>query len=191
MASVMMLAHLKEEPLALRIHNAWLCTLEEGIHTYDIFNEKQSKKKVGTQEFAQAVVRNLGNVPKQLKAPVYKSATKIAPLLSKHVVKTVRRLVGADVYIYSKESAKTFVKKMTSLHPTPLKLTAILNRGARIWPDGFPETFCIEQWRCRFVHEGGIDFHDVVTLLENLHKSGYDVIKVENLYTFDGAAGYS
>jgi isocitrate dehydrogenase len=34
-------------------------TIEDGIHTYDIYNEGISKEKVGTKEFAEAVISNL------------------------------------------------------------------------------------------------------------------------------------
>jgi isocitrate dehydrogenase len=194
LASVMMLAYLNEAELAARIHDAWLCTIEEGIHTNDIFDEKTSKSKVGTQEFAAAVAKNLGNKPKKLKPPVYKSRTKMVPLEAKHTTKTDRKLVGTDVYVFAKEKASPFVKKLTSLNPSPFRLQLITNRGAKIWPEGIPETFCTEQWRCRFVHKdknAAVHFHDITTLLENLSKSGYDIIKVENLYTYDGAPGYS
>ena len=67
----------------------------------------------------------------------------------------------------------------------------ISNRGARIWPSGHPETFCIEQWRCRFLAEKGAEPHEILKLLETVTVSGYDVIKTENLYTFDGQPGYS
>src|SRR6266568_4538017 len=67
LASVMMLEHLGLSEDAARIHNAWLKALEEGIHTYDIYVESVSKQKVGTKEFAEAVVERLGKVPEQLK----------------------------------------------------------------------------------------------------------------------------
>ncbi len=194
LASIMMMAYLDEPEIATRIHEAWLCTLEEGIHTYDIFKEKTSKLKVGTQEFAQAVVKNLGNRPQQLKAPIYKAGTKVTPLITKQATSAKRELVGVDVFIYSKDKAPAFQKKVCALNPTPLQLQMISNRGARIWPEGHPETFCIEQYRCRFVHKSKghtVGADEIVSLLDNLIKSGYDIIKTENLYTFDGAAGYS
>ena len=42
--------------VAERVHNAWLKTIEDGVHTYDIFTEGISKEKVGTREFGAAVV---------------------------------------------------------------------------------------------------------------------------------------
>ena len=191
LASVMMMAYLGEAEIATRIHEAWLATIEEGIHTYDIASDK-TRQTVGTKEFGEAVAKNLGDKPKTLKAPIYKSRTKIIPILSPHETKTKRTLVGVDVFIYARDTATIFQNKITSLK-APLKLQMITNRGARIWPNGHPETFCIEQWRCRFMdaNKQSILSGDIVKLLDLLQVSGYDVIKTENLYTFDGKAGYS
>ncbi len=191
LASVMMMAYLGEAEIATRIHEAWLATIEEGIHTYDIANDK-TRLKVGTKEFGEAVAKNLGKKPKTLKAPIYQSRTKIIPILSPHETKTKRDLVGVDVFIYARETSSNFQNKITSLK-APLQLKMITNRGARIWPSGHPETFCIEQWRCRFMSSDKklIQTTEIIKLLDTLHLSGYDVIKTENLYTFDGKAGYS
>ncbi|MBM3464756.1 MAG: NADP-dependent isocitrate dehydrogenase, partial [Armatimonadetes bacterium] len=53
MGAVMMLVHIGQGDVATRVHNAWLKTLEDGIHTYDIFSEQHSKQQVGTNEFAE------------------------------------------------------------------------------------------------------------------------------------------
>src|SRR5678810_676448 len=72
LGAVMMLVHIGETAVAERVHNAWLRTLEEGVHTYDIFTEGISKEKVGTKEFADAVVERLGQMPQLLKPRKYK-----------------------------------------------------------------------------------------------------------------------
>src|SRR5947209_7251382 len=71
LASVLMLLYLELPAVAERIHNAWSRTIEEGIHTYDIFKEGVSTLKVGTQEFAEAVIKNLGKKPHTLPAAHY------------------------------------------------------------------------------------------------------------------------
>ncbi len=58
LGAVLMLQHIGQNDVASRIHNGWLRTLEEGIHTYDIFLEGTSKQKVGTKEFTRAVISN-------------------------------------------------------------------------------------------------------------------------------------
>ncbi len=65
--SVMMLNHLGETESAEKIQNAWLKTLEDGIHTADIFKEGVSKTLANTKEFTQAVIANLGSMPSTLK----------------------------------------------------------------------------------------------------------------------------
>src|SRR4051794_20464889 len=74
LGSVMMLVHISQADVAERVHNAWLKTLEDGIHTYDIYTEGISKEKVGTKEFAQAVVARMGQRPEKLKAVSYSNA---------------------------------------------------------------------------------------------------------------------
>jgi isocitrate dehydrogenase len=72
MGAVMMLVHIGLTERAERVHNAWLRTIEDGIHTYDIYDESVSKQKVGTKEFAEAVIQRLGQTPQILKAVKYK-----------------------------------------------------------------------------------------------------------------------
>jgi len=60
LGSVMMLVHLGLTDAAERVHNCWFRTLDDGIHTYDIYDESVSKQKVGTKEFAEAVVQRMG-----------------------------------------------------------------------------------------------------------------------------------
>src|ERR671914_227348 len=73
LGAVMMLVHTGQTEAAARAHNAWLRTLEDGVHTYDIYKEGVSKEKVGTREFAEAVVARMGEKPSQLKAVTYKA----------------------------------------------------------------------------------------------------------------------
>lgn len=56
------------------MHNAWLKTIEDGVHTYDIFQEGISKRKVGTKEFARSVIERLGEQPSRLGAVAYSDA---------------------------------------------------------------------------------------------------------------------
>jgi isocitrate dehydrogenase len=62
----------------------------------------------------------------------------------------------------------------------------------KVYPDGLPETFCTDHWRCRFVSENGaLQYPAVLGLLERIHNSGFEIIKTEHLYQFDGQRGYS
>ncbi|HEY6389699.1 MAG TPA: isocitrate/isopropylmalate family dehydrogenase [Bryobacteraceae bacterium] len=75
LGGVLMLVHLNQPDVAERVHNAWLCAMEDGIHTYDIFKEGASKQKVGTKEFGEAVAARLGKTPHTLKAVHYSAAS--------------------------------------------------------------------------------------------------------------------
>ena len=71
LGAVMMMVHIDQPDIAERVHNAWLRTLEDGLHTYDIYKEGVSKQKVGTKEFAAAVVERVGKKPEKLKPVTY------------------------------------------------------------------------------------------------------------------------
>src|SRR6266511_5018640 len=86
LGSVMMLVHINQQDVAERVHNAWLRTIEDGVHTYDIFDESVSKQKVGTKEFAQAVVDRLGKKPQTLRAVTYKQED-VGEVYSETIVK--------------------------------------------------------------------------------------------------------
>src|SRR4030095_3956027 len=73
LGAVMMLAHINQPDIAAKAHNAWLKTIEDGIHTYDIFREGKSKQKAGTKEFTDAVVARIGQRPLTLKEAAYKN----------------------------------------------------------------------------------------------------------------------
>src|SRR5215470_15042134 len=78
LAAVMMLVHIDQPEVATLVHNAWLRTIEDGIHTYDIYVEGVSKQKVGTKEFAEAVIARLGQQPNTLKPVAYKKRAEAA-----------------------------------------------------------------------------------------------------------------
>lgn len=192
LASVLMLLHVNQNHEATQIHNAWLKVLESGIHTYDIYKEGVSKQKVGTQEFADAVVSHLGQNPEKLRAVSYEEVeTKKKGSYVRKKIETKRVLVGTDIYIYSDLDFNEFQKAMTSPSYENFNLEMITNRGARVFPAGLPETFCIDQWRVRFKHVGNCKLEDIAFLFEDLMKKKWDIIKIENLYEFDGEPGYS
>src|ERR1041385_7253953 len=103
LGAVMMLVHINQTEVAERVHNAWLRTIEDGVHTYDIFDESVSKQKVGTKEFAQAVVERIGKRPQTLKAVAYKQEDSAVEVYGETIVMersdTKKDLVGVDVFL--------------------------------------------------------------------------------------------
>jgi isocitrate dehydrogenase len=73
-----------------------------------------------------------------------------------------------------------------------LELKLITNRGVKVWPEGFEETYCVDHWRCRFMSPAlDLDFSEILALQTRLHEAGFDVVKTENLYNFNGEPGYA
>ena len=192
-AAVQMLVHLGEPEVAQRVKNAWLCTLEDGIHTADIYREGLSRKQVGTTAFTDAVIAHLGSTPRQLE-PVSYRAGGIRVRLSE-TPRPEKRLVGVDVFLDWNEAGRdpeVLGKRLAALDGHGLALRMITNRGVKVYPGGIPETFCTDHWRCRFAAvDDTIAFSQVLDLLSRVNGAGLEVIKTEHLYTFDGVPGFS
>lgn len=196
LGAIQMLVHINQTDVAERVHNAWLKTIEDGIHTYDIYKEGVSREKVGTKEFAQAVVDRLGQTPETLKPVAYKPAEDLAERIKpKQYAPKKKELVGVDVFLHwTGGTADELGEKVQQLNGDGLKITMINNRGVKVWPDGFPETFCSSHWRCRFMGEQPdqpVTHQQIVSLLSRFDAAGLDFIKTEHLCTFDGEIGYS
>jgi isocitrate dehydrogenase len=198
LGAVMMLAHINQPDIATRIHNAWLKTMEDGIHTYDLYKENNSKQKVGTKEFAEAVIARLGQKPSKLKEVVYKNfEIKSYPSYDyRNIIKAKKELLGVDVFIHwTAGKANELGDKLKGTAIEGMKLVTISNRGVKIWPgSSLEETFCVDQWICRFqsVNDGAAITHNqLIAQLQSITNAGFDFIKTEGLYTFDGVAGYT
>jgi isocitrate dehydrogenase len=199
LGAIMMLVHIGQTGVAERVHNAWLRTIEDGVHTYDIFDEGVSKQKVGTKEFAEAVVERMGKRPHTLKAVTYSQEDSAGEIYGETIVKersdTRKDLVGVDVFLdWLKGSPDDLGNFLSKVAPEGMQLVMISNRGVKVWPGGQSETFCSDQWRCRFMsgNKGDVISHkQIVNLLANVDNAGFDFIKTENLCNFDGERGYS
>lgn len=191
-AAILMLVHIGQPDVATNVQNAWLKTLEDGIHTYDIYNPEVSKQKVGTKEFAEAVIQRLGQVPSTLKIAHYSSPKAVS---TKHTTSSSgakKTLHGVDVFVDSNETIETIVKKLQSAKE--LKLTLIGNRGAKVWPKTMLETNCGDSWRCRFMAQqkgDEIKHSQIIKLLQELSQASVDFTHTENLYSFNGSPGYT
>jgi len=192
--AIMMLNHIGQTAVAERVQNAWLKTLEDGIHTYDIYKEGTSKQKVGTKEFASAIIGNLGKKPSILKSVSYSNNSALVLPKYKRKPASKKELVGVDVFVHwNGTNPNELADKVKSIEANGIKLSMITNRGIKVWPNGFKETFCTDHWRCRFKPEEGKEINktDIINLLKNALNENIDTIKTENLYSFDGKAGYS
>jgi isocitrate dehydrogenase len=191
--AVHMLVHIGQADIAEKIHHAWLVCLEQGLHTADIYKEGQSKALLGTDAFADAVISKLGQSPATLSAPSYKDSQPLALPAVSRKEPSKKSLVGIDIFLQWEDGEPNQLGEHLSLTGSSiLPLQLITNRGVKVWPMGFSETFCVDHWRCRFITSASeIDFAEVLALQVRLHDAGFDVVKTENLYHFDGEPGFA
>jgi len=190
--AIMMLVHIGQGDIAANIENAWKKTIEDGVHTVDIYNEESSTKKVGTKEFAEEVVLRLGTKPSKLKVASYSAA---APRTFSYEINNSeeKTLVGVDIFvdIYAK-SAEEVARKVNVLDSGKMVMKTIATKGLKVWPHDDEYLIESDHWCCRFMPDSGTITHaDISSLLEKFVDAGIDFVKVENLYEFDGKRGYS
>ncbi len=201
LAGVMMLIHLGQNEAAERIHNAWLRTLEDGIHTRDIYRSGSSKVRANTHGFALAVIERLGQRPLSLKPVSYAGGSTMPKAIAgKATAPSRKELVGVDVFFdwEDLESEKprdpaALAKRLETVSFPLLELESIGHPGLAVWPNAPGDVFCTDHWRCRFKGPGSgpVAHQAIVELLARAAEAGLDFIKTENLYTFDGEIGYS
>ncbi|MDJ0789460.1 MAG: NADP-dependent isocitrate dehydrogenase [Myxococcota bacterium] len=193
-AATQMLVHLGLSEDATRIKNAWLRTLEDGIHTADIHREGLSVVQADTRAFTDAIIERLGQQPERLQPVAYAGGGIRLPEW-RPAVEQPRELVGVDVFLDWKEhdrDPQVLGHALEDLAEEAFDLRVITNRGVRVYPDGIPETLRTDHWRCRFLALGPIKFGDVLQLLGRISASGFEVIKTEQLYQGpDGERRYS
>ncbi|MGH9366418.1 MAG: NADP-dependent isocitrate dehydrogenase [Thermoanaerobaculia bacterium] len=196
LGAIMMLVHIGQPKVAETAHNAWLRAIEEGVHTYDIYEEGVSRRKVGTREFAQEVVARLGQTPQRLTAVRYAAAAppsaagRLAPARSP----ARRETVGVDVFVaWQSLDTDALAAKLAPLAAPGFKLTMMTCRGVKVWPGGVPETLRVDEARCRFLSESGgaVSQTQIIELLSRITSARLDFVKTENLSTFDGEKGFS
>jgi isocitrate dehydrogenase len=197
-AAIMMLKHLKMYESAALIENAFLKTIEDGIHTADMFNQNLSKQKVSTIEFTNAVIERLGAKAEHLFNDVRSDSgnKKSGYELSEMNKPLIRDLVGIDLYINFKYNKIEELVDLLKLNSTNLvlQLQMISSRGLQIWPVNVNENEKSDLTRCRFVsnkENKEVLNQDILSLLTLCYDKDIDVVKTENLYLYDGKIGFS
>lgn len=190
-AAILMLTEIGQGDVAATIKNAWSCTIEDGIHTQDIYKEGKSTQLVGTKEFADAIIARLGQTPKIIEPVTFlkNEIIKIKPYQRKTPLS--KTLKGVDVFVdWNGQNVNELAEKLQSLSEVaPLRM--ITNRGVKVWPEGFEETFCTDHWRCRFESDQTMASTEIPEILQKAFGNQIEVIKTENLYEFDGEKAYS
>lgn len=207
-AACMMLVHVGQPKIAEKIANAWLKTLEDGIHTGDIYSETYTRQRVGTKAFAEAIISRLGQIPGQFKPVSFSESTKPIEVQLKPALPANKKLVGVDVFLHwdaHQRNPEVLGHGLEAIEGTGFQLKMITNRGVKVYPEGLPETFCTDHWRCRFVsststmtadhnamlESNEVSLQQVIGLLNQLEQHGFEFIKTEHLYEINGQRAYS
>ncbi len=196
-AASMMLVHIGQGDVASKIQNAWLKTLEDGMHTIDVYNENTSKKKLGTKEFANEVISRLGEVPSKFKPLKYENTTSSKQSRVYEInTSEVKTLVGVDIVLnWHKESPILLADEILKLvQGSELGLQTISVKGLKAWPEIGDIIINSDEWSLRFVSatQGKpLNQASIVTLLNNLTLAGFNFVRTNSLYTFDNKLGFS
>jgi len=201
-AAIMMLCHIGQGTVAQIVQNALMCTLESGIHTHDISKKNEyTKKTVGTKEFTNSIIANLGNEPKKLlKAPSYPDF-KFDGIIKKdessahwtNVTTEKKVLVGVDLFIDTIGDAKTVGEKISSINHPSFDFVFMSLGGMKIFPGSDAHAFCSDHYRARFLgrSNANITYSNIIDLMKKVMDHGIDIIKSENLYKFDDINGFT
>lgn len=210
-AAVMLLVHIGQYDIANKVRNALFKTIEDGLHTADIFNEKTSKQKLGTKEFTEAVIENLGNNPSQLPAADFKAvdSNDIVQNRAESAFKPVtKNLIGFDLFIDWQNEFDDLISVINKLESEKLEIKTITAKGLVMWPQidkHNQPVYPKGQTILRFVGKGitgknsndiidakkSISHLDLIEMLNIFANNNIDFIKYEGLYLFDGKPGYS
>ncbi len=193
LGGVLMLVHIGQPEVAARVHNAWLRTIEDGIHTYDIFDATVSREKVGTMEFARAVIARLGQVPNTLKVVKYGAAPEGTKAHTAAPIEIKKETVGVDLYVEWLSKPEDLAALAAKANGDGLALNLIFSRGVKVWPEGMAETFCLDAFSCRFFGENGaaVTQRQIAGLARRVVDLGLCIVQAHVLRTFDGKLGYS
>ncbi|MDB5030445.1 NADP-dependent isocitrate dehydrogenase [Mucilaginibacter sp.] len=199
LSGISMLRFLGYSSNAAAIENSLLYTLEQGVHTGD-FGDK-STPSLGTTDFADAVIANLGKVPAD--GGVFADADfqvkqNASPIKNKLTLSTGAKveeeMIGVDVFVESKVQPGELaeVAKKSLRFNENFNLVMISNRGTQVWPTGSIYTELVNEYRIRFEKKPGttIKQKEILHIAADLSED-VKVCSVEFLMNFGGKIGYT
>ncbi|QGR03841.1 isocitrate dehydrogenase [Ehrlichia ruminantium] len=199
-AALQMLIYLKKFNEAELIYNAFLKTLEDGVHTADIYQDGVSKEKVSTMDFARAVIENFGRSPSHIQKSVLDIKRSMDVTSVPYIYQPSyheKILVGVDVTVSCDSmdlNCNQLVVNLQDVKHEQLELVLIHSKGLEIWPDesAVVNLSYVDQICCRFYvkHSGTVTNDHVNQLLLELDRSNVNVVKMEKLYLYDKQSGF-
>ena len=208
-ATIMMLVHIGQFECANLIKNALHKTIEDGIHTGDIYSEKMSSKKVGTKEFTEELIKRLGQKPEKLEVSNFKEIAKQEK--SDHNQESQideRKSIGFDLYIDWQKELPDLKKTLSSMESEVFEVKTISAKGLLLWPqidEHNAPNYIKGQTVLRFIKKGvtgktsveitnpsiPTNHDEIIGMLKTCSENQIDFVKYEGLYTFNGKAGYT
>jgi len=162
---------------------------------YDIFTDGVSTEKVGTKEFAQAVIARVGQKPNRLKAVAYAKRPEGTGAMSAAAgpsQTSAMELKGIDVFVFwPSRNPNQLAEAVAKLAGDGLRLQMIDNRGVKVWPAGMAETFCTDSFRCRFMSDTPTQMGRLLEVVERISGAGIDIALTQSLRTFNGQDGFT
>ncbi len=206
-AAVMMLLHIDQNEVAIKIRNALYKTIEDGIHTGDIYNSATSKKKVGTKEFTAAVIENLGQKPHQLPELIISAKQAVSNAMNSQKLE-IKSLIGFDLFLDWPKEFSDLLDVLKQMESEKLEVKMISAKGLLLWP--LLDQYLMPNYSkgltvLRFIGKGitgkssneiidankKISQQDIIEMLSILNEKKFDFVKYEGLYLFDGKPGYT
>jgi isocitrate dehydrogenase len=199
LSGISMLRYLGYAANAAAIENALLYTLEQGVHTGD-FGEKGTPSS-NTNEFADAIIANLGKVPAN--GGVFEDTSfEVSEDIHEHLIKNKltatkgveEEMIGVDVFVESNVQPDELaeVAKKSLRFNDNFDLVMISNRGTQVWPTGSIYTELVNEYRIRFEKKAGrqIKQKEILHIAADLSEE-VKVCSVEFLMNFGGKIGYT
>ena len=209
-AAAMMLVHIGQSDIANLVRNALYKTIEDGIHTADIYSQTLSSKKVGTKEFTQAVIKNLGQKPKNLPIANFSNSAKKTSTISKesNYIPEVKSLIGFDLFIDWQKDFSELLDLLKTMESEELEVKMISAKGLLLWPlsdKHMMPNYTKGITTLRFIGKGitgkssseiinadkSISHQDIINMLNVVNEKKFDFVKYEGLYLFNGKCGYT
>ncbi len=196
-AAVMMLVHIGQGDIASKVYNAWLKTIEDGMHTADIYNEETSKKNLSTKEFTEEIIARLGKTPSNFKEANYSNSKASKQKFTYNInTKEAKTLVGVDIVLNWNQNSPAAlaeaVLKLTANSELGLQMVSV--KGLKTWPEAQDLIVNSDEWCLRFVPRNAdktTNHNAIITLLNILSDAGYDFVRSNNLYVFGDKLGFS
>jgi isocitrate dehydrogenase len=193
LSGVMMLRHLGQFEAAKKAEDAILLTWEqERARTRDVVGDE---KAVGTREFTDAVIANLGQAPTKIKGREVKPLKMPqVPDRRPFVAAASREEAGVDLFLEVAENADAVAAKLSAaVDGGPYRLKMIDSRGTMVFPaTGAAGIDQGDALRARMLIRDGAKAADA-DLFDLLRKVSqhYRIAHLERLMNLDGKPAYT